>query len=95
MYFLSVVKDRIKRVPDPEREEPKRVVVLKQTKSAPKTLRQVKKQEEFVEYKRLLTKVSTKIEDWRRSMTLRKQSKEFKDEDFVDLQPSPTKFHSR
>lgn len=52
------------------------------------------KQSQLDEYKILLDKVTNKIDDWHKSIVEKRKGKFKRDEDFIDLQPSPTKFHS-
>lgn len=52
------------------------------------------KQKELEEYKFLLERVTNKIDDWHKSVVEKRKGKFKRDEDFIELQPSPTKFHS-
>jgi soluble cytochrome b562 len=49
---------------------------------------------EFSDYKDLLNNVSNKIEDWHKKIIEKKDGKFTNDDDFVEMQQSPTKFIS-
>ncbi|CAI2382990.1 unnamed protein product [Moneuplotes crassus] len=51
-------------------------------------------QNKIDDYKELINKFSDKIEEWHKSLVEKKQGRFDKDEEFIDLQPSPTKFQS-
>ena len=50
---------------------------------------------ELTEYKKLLNWVTHKIETWHKSITEKRKGKFQKDDEFIEMQPSPTKFLSR
>lgn len=49
---------------------------------------------ELSDYKDLLNRVSDKIEDWHKKIIEKKDGKFVNDDDFVEMQQSPTKFIS-
>lgn len=49
---------------------------------------------QFEEYKDLLERVSVRIDSWHEEIVNKRQGKFERDEDFIDLMPSPTKFQS-
>jgi len=52
------------------------------------------KMKEFEDYKELINRVSLKIDVWYKAMTEKKHGRFVRDDEFIDLQPSPTKFRS-
>lgn len=73
----------------------KSILLSKTPKAQTKTEDEKNKETEMTEYKRLLDRVTNKIDIWHKSITEKKKGKFKHDEDFIDLQPSPTKFHSK
>ncbi|CAI2383763.1 unnamed protein product [Moneuplotes crassus] len=88
-FSLSVIQHRILSDQEPSKSPFKNKVIKSQLKLGSK-----QSKGSMEDYKELINKFSNKIEKWHKSLIEKQQGKFNRDEDFIDLQPSPTKFQS-
>jgi len=90
MHFVSLVKQRSSKLQIKKKQVDKQALVQKILKPEDKKI-----DEKFKDYKELLHIVTTKIDDWHQSVSKKKKGKFENDDDFFEIEASPTKFHSR
>jgi hypothetical protein len=88
MHFISLVKLRTSQQNIRKREFDKEKLFIR------KIINISRNDENMEEYKRLLDRVTDKIDVWHQSIIDRKKGKFERDEDFIEIEASPTKFHS-
>ena len=93
IHFISVIKSQNQSVKSSlsNKNNRKSIYSKTQRKISVKNI----ENNSFIEYKSLLKRVTYKIEAWYQSITEKRKGKFMKDDEFIELQPSPTKFHSR
>lgn len=95
VHFAAVVKTKVEQTDLQNHKNLKSLLLNKNIKVHQIDALNKEKTKKLKEYKVLLNKVISKIEKWHSKMSLRKKGKFMKDEDFFDMEPSPSKFHSR
>lgn len=88
MHFISLVKSRVSQQKIIKKEVDKGQLFTNKINNVSVN------DENMEEYKRLLDRVTDKIDIWHQSVIDRKKGRFQRDEDFIEIEASPTKFHS-